>query len=155
MDPRQVQMYAHSRRRREKEEAERKQKALQEGAKFKADYRGLGVSAITTSLLLLFLGVILALPTLGVSFMLALIAIPFVFIYYYGIKRPIRNKKAKNVPYRCVYCNTTFMGPQKACPSCGHQLNCDVNEYKCENCGHKFIAQRDTCPQCGVGLYYK
>lgn len=145
----------YSRINHEREKKKKKEKAKQAGAKFEAKGETVGSGAFATIVVVMFLGVIAALPTLGVSFMLALLSIPFIIIYFYGIKRHKLNKKAKNLKYICNHCGGLFVGRKNICPHCGEKVKCRLVEYKCDNCGYKFMGRKEECPRCSVGLWYR
>lgn len=154
MDPEQIIVTMRAKDMVEKEQ-EIKRKAYKNGERFKAKKRGLGKNAVKKSIIILFLGFFFSLATFGVSLILAIIAVPLIFIYYYGIKKQSYEKKEKNTTYICPYCENTYRGPQKICPFCRKKVKYDISEYKCGYCGHKFTTREDKCPNCGVGLYYE
>lgn len=139
-------------REREEEAKKKKEKARMSGARFQAKPEGYGSSALATIIMVLFLGIVFAIPTMIVSFMLALFSIPFIIIYFYGIKKPRFKRKCKNMKFTCHYCGHIFTGYKKKCPNCKNKIR--IEEYKCDNCGAKFIGKKDNCPRCNIGLYY-
>lgn len=158
MDSRQqlTTMYASRRHRREEqEELERKKRAAEQGnVKFEAKRESMFASAFAAIIIIMFLGIILAIPTMTVSFMLALFSIPLIILYY--IIKGFNNKnKAKNQLYTCLYCKKQFKGATNKCPYCGNNINCDTNRYECTYCNSKFTGKHARCPKCNIPLYYK
>ena len=151
LDPRQqatVMRSARYHREQEKKELEKKKMIAQQGTgKLEAKRDRPFATAIAWSIMAIILGVLAALPSMGVSFMFALGLIPLFFIYAV-FKRIRNNQKVKKQLYNCVYCGESFIGPKKACPNCGRALNCDTNRYQCTNCKTKFTGKRERCPKC-------
>lgn len=149
-------MYASRRHNEEeKEELERKKIAAQQGnIKFKAERESTFASVIVAIVIIIFLGIILAIPTMTVSFMLALISIPFIILYCI-IKGHKNKSKAKKQIYTCLYCKKQFKGATNKCPYCGNNINCDTNRYECTYCKTKFTGKHARCPKCNIPLYYK
>ena len=143
------------RRRREeqlKKEKERKMK-IATGAKFEAKKVSRGGQVFAAIVMTFFAGMVGALATLGASLILAIIAVPIIIIYYYGIAQSKSKKRHAHEKFYCPYCRNIFQGMLDKCPHCGNKIKVDL--FKCENCSNEIAGRKETCPRCGVGLYYK
>ncbi len=154
VDEKQIMMtYLNNRTQRQQMEREQQKRAYEAKiGKYEAEEVGYGFRAFKYCLTAFMLGMVFTFFTAGISFIVALIAIPIIIVYYIAKSISTRNRRA-NKYFSCPKCNNNVKGNVGKCPHCGQKIQ--TRTYKCSQCGAIFDGKVSNCPVCKKSLYYR